>query len=69
MLGLTEERVAAGLGVTPERVRTESLRLWNTTFSAQRDRLAGPDANRQRKGRITRQLKAQLQKAITDGDG
>ena len=39
-LGLTEERVAAGLGVTPERVHTESLRLWNTTFSAQRDRLA-----------------------------
>lgn len=68
VLGLTEERVAAGLGVTPERVHTESLRLWNTTFSAQRDRLAGPDANRQRKGRITRQLKAQLQKAITDGD-
>jgi transcriptional regulator with XRE-family HTH domain len=68
MLGLTEERLAAGLGISTDRLGAEALRLWNTTFSAQRDRLAGPDANPQRKGRITRQLKAELEKVLTDGD-
>jgi transcriptional regulator with XRE-family HTH domain len=68
MLGLTEERIAAGLGISIDRLGVESLRLWNTTFSAQRDRLAGPGANAQRKGRITRQLKAELEKVLTDGD-
>jgi len=63
MLGLTEQRVAATLGIS-----TESLRLWNATFSKERDRRAGPDANRQKRGQVTRQLKAELQKAITDGD-
>jgi hypothetical protein len=68
VLGLTEERVAAGLGIGTDRLCAESLRLWNTTFSAQRDRIAGPDANAQRKGQVTRQLKAELKRALTDGD-
>jgi hypothetical protein len=68
MLGLTEERVAAGLGISTETLCDTSLRLWKTTFSAERDRIAGPDANPQRNGRITRQLKAQLAEALTDGD-
>jgi len=67
-LGLTEQRVAATLGISTERLGAESLRLWNTTFSKERDRRAGPDANRQKRGQVTRQLKAELQKAITDGD-
>jgi transcriptional regulator with XRE-family HTH domain len=68
VLGLTEERVAAGLGISTDQLCDVSLRLWNTTFSAERDRIAGPDANAQRKGQVTRQLKAQLEKALTDGD-
>jgi hypothetical protein len=68
VLGLTEERVAAGLGISTERLCAESLLLWNTTFSAERDRIAGPDANPQRKGQVTRRLKAELEKAIADGD-
>jgi len=68
MLGLTEQRVAATLGISTERLGAESLRLWNATFSKERDRRAGPDANRQKRGQVTRQLKAELQKAITDGD-
>jgi hypothetical protein len=66
VFGLTEERVAAGLGISTETLCDTSLRLWKTTFSAERDRIAGPDANAQRKGQVTRQLKAELQKAITD---
>jgi hypothetical protein len=53
MLGLTEERVAAGLGISTETLCDTSLRLWKTTFSAERDRIA---------------LKAQLAEALTDGD-
>lgn len=68
IVGLTEERVAAGLGISTEQLCDVSLRLWNTTFSAERDRIAGPDANPQRKGQVTRQLKAQLMEEITDGD-
>jgi transcriptional regulator with XRE-family HTH domain len=67
-LGLTEQRIAATLGISTERLGAESLRLWNATFSKERDRRAGPDANRQKRGQVTRQLKAELQKAITDGD-
>jgi hypothetical protein len=68
VLGLTEQRVAATLGISTERLGAESLRLWNATFSNERDRRAGPDANRQKRGQVTRQLKAELQKAITDGN-
>ena len=66
--GLTEHRVAATLGIDTEQLGARSLQLWNTTFSSERDRRAGPDANAQRKGRITRQLKAELEKVLTDGD-
>jgi Helix-turn-helix domain len=68
VLGLAEERVAGRLGISTERLYAESQRLWNTTFSAERDRIAGPGANPQRKGQVTRQLKAELEKAITDGN-
>jgi transcriptional regulator with XRE-family HTH domain len=68
VLGLTEERVAAGLGISTDQLCDVSLRLWNTTLATQRDRLAGPNASAQRKGQITRQLKAELEKAITDGN-
>jgi hypothetical protein len=67
-VGLTEERIASGLGISTDQLCDVSLRLWKTTFSAERDRIAGPDANAQRKGQVTRQLKAELVKAITDGN-
>ncbi len=66
--GLTEERVAAGLGIGTDQLCDVALRLWNTTFSAERDRLAGPNGDPQRKGRVTRRLKAELEKAIADGN-
>jgi hypothetical protein len=64
--GLTEERIASGLGISTNQLCDMSLQLWNTTFAAERDRIAGPDANAQRKGQVTRQLKAQLEEALTD---
>ena len=37
-------------------------------FREERDRRAGEDANRQKKGRITRELRAELEKALADRD-
>jgi transcriptional regulator with XRE-family HTH domain len=66
--GLTEERIAAGLGISTGQLCDVSLKLWKTSFSAHRDHIAGPDANPQRKGQVSRQLRAELAKAITDGN-
>jgi hypothetical protein len=66
--GLTEDRVAQRLKISRDRLAAVSFRLWQHTFSEERDRRAGPDANQQKKGRITRELRAELEKAIADGD-
>jgi hypothetical protein len=45
------------------------FRLWNgRTFGEERNQRAGPDANQQKKGRTTRELRAELEKALADGD-
>jgi transcriptional regulator with XRE-family HTH domain len=62
--GLTEDRLAQQLGISRDRLAAVSFQLWNGTFSEERDRRAGPDANPQRKGRITRELRAELEKAL-----
>jgi transcriptional regulator with XRE-family HTH domain len=56
----TDVRICKSLGVSPEVGASAMARLWKKTFVAERDRLAGPDANAQRRGRISRQLKAEL---------
>ncbi len=66
--GLTEDRLAKRLGIGPARLADMSFQLWKSTFGEERDRRAGPDANQQKKGRITRELRAELQKAMADGD-
>lgn len=54
-------------GVLDEAVRAMADR-WGRSFTAERDRRAGPDANAQKRGRISRELKAELQEAINRGD-
>ena len=66
--GLTEERLARRLGVTREQLAAASFRLWQKSFSAERDRRAGPDANQQKKGRVARELRDEIEKAITSGE-
>ncbi|WP_301148992.1 helix-turn-helix domain-containing protein [Mycobacterium simiae] len=66
--GETEARIAKALGVPASTVAAASAHLWGRTLSAERDRRAGPDANAQDRGRITRQLRAEIQ-AVLDGDG
>lgn len=66
--GLTEDRLARQLGVERARLADISHLLWQSTFSEERDRRAGPDANQQKKGRISREMRAELEKALADGD-
>jgi hypothetical protein len=66
--GLTDQRVAASLGLNTEQLCDAAVQLWGTVFSAERDRRAGPDANPQKRGRVTRELKAELKESFTDGN-
>ncbi len=69
--GATEERVAKSLGIPGMLVAAATASLWGSTFSQERDRRAGKGANAQKRGQITRQMRAELQaaiKAATHGD-
>jgi hypothetical protein len=66
--GLTEQRLAQRLGIGVDHLAVLSSRLWKKTFSEERDRRSGPDANRQKRGQVTRALQRELEKAITDGN-
>jgi transcriptional regulator with XRE-family HTH domain len=66
--GLTEHRLAHRLGISHDRLADMSFLLWQRTFSEERDRRAGPDANKQKRGQISRTLQVELEKALADGD-
>jgi transcriptional regulator with XRE-family HTH domain len=66
--GLTEDRLAQRLGISRDRLAALSFKLWQKPFSEERDRLAGSDANKQKRGQVSRSLRAELEKAINDGD-
>ena len=57
----SDARLLRSIDVTPERGTAAMAQLWGRTFSAERDRRAGPDANAQRKGQVSRQLKTELE--------
>lgn len=61
-------RLCKQLGINREYGAAVMSQLWGHTFSDERDRRAGPEANAQRRGQVSRQLKAQLEEAISDGD-
>jgi hypothetical protein len=60
----TDLRVCKSLGVDPETGARAMFELWRETFVARRDRLAGSGANAQKRGRVSRTLKAQLRGAL-----
>lgn len=66
--GVTEDRLARQLGIDRARLADLSYLLWQSTFSDERDRRAGSDANQQKKGRISREMRAELEKELADGD-
>lgn len=61
-------RMCKSIGVDRELGALLMARLWGRPFSAERDQRAEADANAQRKGQISRQLKAELEEAISHGD-
>lgn len=66
--GLDEQRLAKRLEISANRLGIESLRLWGQSFSDERDRRAGEDANAQKRGRVSRELQSELKKALGHGD-
>ncbi|WP_168706584.1 helix-turn-helix domain-containing protein [Gordonia paraffinivorans] len=62
--GETEKKIAKQFGLTATELAAHSVRLWDKSFSARRDELAGPDANAQKRGRVSRELKAELQERL-----
>jgi hypothetical protein len=60
----SDTRMCKAIGVDGELGAALMTKLWNKPFSEERDHRAGPDANAQRKGQISRQLKADLEKAM-----
>lgn len=66
--GTVEDRLAQRLQVSRDRLAAVSFRLWHHTFSEERDRRGGPKANPQKRGRISRELQAELEKALADGN-
>lgn len=65
--GLAEDRAATALGVSREQLSELSFLLWHgRTFSEERDRRAGADANPQKRGRVARELRAELAEALAE---
>jgi transcriptional regulator with XRE-family HTH domain len=68
--GLTEQRLAKDLRISDAMLAAVSFRLWNGTFSEERDRraqAADPNASQQKRGRVARELRAELEEALADG--
>jgi transcriptional regulator with XRE-family HTH domain len=66
--GLAEQRLAKALGIDDSRLADVSQRLWGNTVSEERDKRAGAGANQQKKARVSRELRAEIEKAIADGN-
>ena len=60
-------KIAKSIGLSRLVAALAMSQLWGQTFVAERDNRSGPDANAQRKGRVARELKAELQRWL-DGD-
>lgn len=70
--GLDEDRLAKRLNISADLLAAASWQLWQRPFSEERDQRAGPDANAQRRGRLSRvlqaELSAELERVSADGD-
>jgi hypothetical protein len=64
----SDARMCKNIGVDQVLGAAAMAALWRRTFTAERDHRAGPDANAQRRGQISRQLKAALQEVVKHGN-
>lgn len=65
---LSDERAARKLGLSQGRFTAWSIRLWGRLMSAEAELRSPAGATPQKKGRITRELLAELQEAMSHGD-
>ena len=63
-----DTRIAGSLGLDAYRAAELMTELWGRSFSDERDRRGGPGANAQKRGRISRDLKQELQEAVDADD-
>lgn len=63
--GMAEDRQAKRMGIDWKLLGALSLKLWGRTFSQERDRRAGSDANQQKRGQVTRALQIELDEALS----
>jgi hypothetical protein len=61
-------RMAHSVGIPTESAAAQMQALWGRPFTAERDHRASPADSPQKRGRISRDLKAELQKAIDRGN-
>lgn len=61
----SDERMCKRIGVELNVGAAAMAKLWGKTFVARRDELAGPDANAQRRGQISRQLQTELKELFS----
>ena len=62
--GATEARISKSLGISSPLLAHLSAALWSRSFSEERDRRAGDDVNAQKRGRVSRDMQAELRAAI-----
>ncbi|MDV3136488.1 helix-turn-helix transcriptional regulator [Mycobacterium sp. 29Ha] len=62
--GATEERMSKALNIAPSTLAILSADLWRRTFTEERDRRAGEDANAQKRGQVSRAMQEELRTAI-----
>jgi transcriptional regulator with XRE-family HTH domain len=60
----SDVRMCKNIGVETRQGAAAMATLWGHTFSTERDRQAGQGANAQRRGQISRQLKAALEREL-----
>lgn len=65
--GATEERMRKSLGISSMLLAVLCAALWKQTFSQERDRRAGEGANAQKRGQVSRVMRAEL-KAELNGN-
>ncbi len=63
----TDARMASSLGLDRMVATAAMAKLWGRTFAVERDARAGKNANAQRKGRVSRDLKSELM-GVLNGD-
>ncbi|WP_148222493.1 helix-turn-helix domain-containing protein [Rhodococcus opacus] len=66
--GEAEQRAAQSLGITGRRFAELSHELWGRSFAEERDSRAGTGANAQKRGRVARDLKAELKARLRHGN-